>query len=39
MKSNHQALGWVGDVDWINQEQDRDRWLAPVNIARNLHFP
>jgi hypothetical protein len=31
-------VGW-GDVDWIGQAQDRDRWRALVNSALNLRFP
>jgi hypothetical protein len=28
-------LGW-GSVDWIQLAQDRDRWLALVNMVMNL---
>jgi hypothetical protein len=28
-------VGW-GDVDWIDQVQDRDRWRALVNSVLNL---
>jgi hypothetical protein len=28
-------IGWDG-VDYIHLAQDRDRWLALVNIAMNL---
>jgi hypothetical protein len=30
---------WVGDVDWIDLAQDRDRWRALVNAVMNLQFP
>jgi len=26
----------VGDMDWIELDQDRDRWWALVNAAMNL---
>jgi len=28
-----------GDVDWIDLEQDRNRWWAAVNLAMNLQVP
>jgi hypothetical protein len=28
-----------GDVDWIGQAQDRDRWRALVNTVKNLRVP
>ena len=29
----------MGDIDWIDLAQDRDRWLALVNTVMNLRFP
>jgi hypothetical protein len=29
----------VGDVDWIDLAEDRDRWRIPVNAVMNLRFP
>jgi hypothetical protein len=26
----------MGDVDWIDLAEDRDRWLAVVNVVMNL---
>jgi len=26
-------------MDWINSAQDRDRWRALLNVARNLQVP
>jgi len=31
-------IEWEG-VDWIHLAQDRDRWLTPVNMIKNLHVP
>ena len=28
-----------GDMDWIDQAQDRDRWRALVNGVMNLQLP
>jgi hypothetical protein len=27
---------WDRDIDWIDLAQDRDRWLAVVNMLMNL---
>jgi hypothetical protein len=27
---------WLGDVEWIQLAQDRDRWRAVVNTVMNL---
>ena len=29
----------VGDMDWIELTQNRDRWWALVNAVMNLRFP
>jgi hypothetical protein len=29
----------MGDTDWINQVQDRERWQALVKAAMNLRVP
>jgi hypothetical protein len=29
----------LGDVDWINLAQDRDKWQALVNMVMNLRVP
>jgi hypothetical protein len=30
---------WMGGMDWINQDQDKDMWWALVNVVMNLGFP
>jgi hypothetical protein len=29
----------MGDVDWIDMAQDRDRWRAFVSAVMNLRVP
>jgi hypothetical protein len=38
IKMDLRLIGF-GDVDWINLAQDRDRWLALVNMVMNLRVP
>jgi len=35
---DHQEVGWRGIV-WIDLAEDRDRWLALVNIVMDLRVP
>jgi hypothetical protein len=30
---------WAGDSDWIDLGQNKDRWLAYVNVVMNLRVP
>jgi hypothetical protein len=38
IKMDLHEVGYVG-MDWIKLFQDRDRWLAIVNVVTNLRFP
>jgi hypothetical protein len=38
IKMDLQEVEWEG-VDWIDVAQDRDRWQALVNAAKNLRVP
>jgi hypothetical protein len=35
IKMDLREVGWEG-MDWINLDQDRDRWQALVNAVMNL---
>jgi hypothetical protein len=35
IKMDFREIGW-GGMDWINLAQDRDQWMALVNIVMNL---
>jgi hypothetical protein len=30
---------WGGDIDWIDLDQNTDRWWALVNAVMNLRIP
>ena len=30
---------WNGGMDWIDMDQDRDRWRALITTAMHLRFP
>ena len=30
---------WDGGIDWIDLAQDRERWRAALNAAKNLRVP
>ena len=32
-----QEVGW-GNMDWMNMVQDRERWLALVNVVMNMQI-
>jgi hypothetical protein len=38
IKIDHRETGW-DDMDWINQDQDRDQCRALVNTVMNLRVP
>jgi hypothetical protein len=38
IKIDFQELEW-GRMDWIDLDQDRDRWRALVNAVMNLRVP
>jgi len=38
IKMDLQEVG-CGGTDWINLTQDRDRWLALVNVVTELRVP
>jgi hypothetical protein len=38
IRMNLVQVGW-GDVDWIRQAQDRDRWRALVDLVLKLRVP
>ena len=37
-KIDLQEVGLMG-MDWIDLAQDRDRWLALVNVVMNIQLP
>ena len=38
IKVDLKEIGWKG-LDWIDLTQDRDRWLAIMNMIKNLCVP
>jgi hypothetical protein len=38
IKMDLREIGWKG-VDWVNLDQDRDKWRAFVNAIMNLRVP
>jgi len=38
IKMDLQEVGW-GGMDWIDLAEDRDSWLAVVNVLMNLRVP
>jgi hypothetical protein len=38
IKIDLQDVG-LGDMDWIDLAQERDRWWVPVNVLINHHVP
>ena len=38
IKINLQEVGW-GGMDWIDLDQDRDRWQALANVVMKLRVP
>jgi hypothetical protein len=38
IKMDIRELGWAG-MDWIDHNQDKDRWQVLVNVLTNLGVP
>ena len=36
---NDSSRSRLGDIDWIDLAEDRDRWRVVVNAAVNLRVP